>query len=56
MEHTGIGQDNQRTEKNLRRPYHTPQLVNLGEIQSIVQGGNMSGNEAGCNGVMCAVS
>jgi len=48
--------DSQNVEKNLRRPYQAPQLVNLGQIQSLVQGGNQAGNEASCDGSCCAVS
>jgi len=39
MEGFGIGQENRNEDVRVRRPYHTPQLVSLGEIQSIIQSG-----------------
>jgi hypothetical protein len=41
MENMNAGQEN-RTQDS-RKPYQTPQLINLGEIQAIVQAGPTSG-------------
>jgi hypothetical protein len=50
------GRDGQSAEKNLRKPYQAPQLVSLGQIQSLVQGGNLEGNEGATCASCCAVS
>jgi hypothetical protein len=51
--------DNTRTEpefiqdKRVRKPYHAPELISLGEIQSIIQTGNAPGTDANL-GTTCA--
>jgi hypothetical protein len=47
------GQADLTTTKEARKPYHTPELTRLGEIQAIVQsicglGGDSSGPGSGC--------
>ncbi len=44
MENTNARQENQV--QDIRKTYHAPQLLNLGEIQSIVQAGPGSGPDA----------
>jgi hypothetical protein len=56
MEDIGIGQDSQDAGKSLRKPYQAPQLVNLGQIQSLVQNGSNPGNDGDTNSIGCGVS
>jgi hypothetical protein len=56
MEDIGTVRDNQNAEKSLRKPYQAPQLVNLGQIQSLVQMGNNAGNDGCTETSCCAVS
>jgi hypothetical protein len=47
---TGTKAEGLSEEKGVRKPYHSPELVNLGQIQSLVQSGNFSGNDGNtCN-------
>jgi hypothetical protein len=46
MENTSTSQGS-NGEVRVRKSYHTPQLISLGEIQSIIQEGNAHGNDGG---------
>jgi hypothetical protein len=50
------GRDSQNAEKSLRKPYQAPQLVNLGQIQTLVQAGSNEGNDGATNALCCGVS
>jgi hypothetical protein len=56
MEDIGTVRHGQSAEKSLRKPYQVPQLVNLGQIQSLVQGADSPGNDGPINATDCAVS
>jgi len=56
MEDIGTMRDSQSAEKSLRKPYQAPQLVNLGQIQSLVQMGPNCGNDGVPCATDCAVS
>jgi hypothetical protein len=47
MENTSTSQGNNGEEIRVRKSYHTPQLISLGEIQSIIQAGMTCGNDCG---------
>jgi hypothetical protein len=50
------GRDSQNAEKSLRKPYQAPQLINLGQIQTLVQSGSSIGNDGNTCTNCCAVS
>jgi hypothetical protein len=56
MENTGNEQTNRVKENQVRQPYHAPQLILLGEIQSIIQSKAFPGNDGTPCGFNCAVS
>jgi hypothetical protein len=47
MENTSTSQGNNGEEIRVRKSYHTPQLISLGEIQEIVQCGMGHSNDGG---------
>jgi hypothetical protein len=47
MDKTNMPQESRSEETQTRQPYHSPKLISLGEIQSIVQIGNGNGVDGG---------
>jgi hypothetical protein len=54
MENTSTSQGNNGEEIRVRKSYHAPQLVSLGEIQAIIQHG--TGHCIDCGNAMTAAS
>jgi len=50
MEDTGIRMENFIEEKQARLPYHSPELMSLGQIQAIVQTCCNTGSDGGMGG------
>lgn len=47
MENTSTSKGNNGEEIRVRKSYHTPQLISLGEIQAIIQTGSGMMNDGG---------
>lgn len=54
MENTSTSQGNNGEEIRVRKSYHAPQLIALGEIQSIIQSNVGSGTDGGCPNTVTA--
>ena len=55
MDNTSIAQEGGREETQVRKSYHAPQLISLGEILSIVQTANGNGGDGG-GAITCTLS
>jgi len=53
MQNTNVGVETFSEDRQPRLPYHAPELISLGQIQSIVQFGSACGTD-GRGGACCA--